>query len=223
MKPLKAFIGALVIVLVVGVLAVQILPRPVLAQGQNVTPLTTVGCDMQETNFGDLAADAIRTAAGAQIAFVGAISFRAGTLTPGPLTLERVSSLLSNPEEVWAVSQLTGAQIRAALEHSVRTAPLPNNAFMQVSGLTFNYSQAAPQHQRVREVRVGTAMLSEEASYTVAMPLSLAKGGSGYFRIFTKDAILRQGDTGLAAVVVEYARQQGTIAYPGIGRIIVVP
>jgi len=144
-------------------------------------------------------------------------------LTPGPLNKERVSTLLANPDEVWAVSRLTGAQVKAALEHSVRTAPLPNNAFLQVAGLSFDYSTAAPQLERVRAVRVGMGALSDAGSYTVAMPLSLAKGGSGYFKIFTKEAIIRQGETSLADVVVNFASQQGSVMYMGTGRINVVP
>lgn len=215
-------IGA-ALVLAVGAVSTFILPRPALAEGQNSTPLAAMSCDCQEASFGDLAADAVRAAGGADIALLGAISFRPGMLTPGPLTKERVSTLLANPDEVWAVSRLTGAQVKAALEHSVRTAPLPNNAFLQVAGLVFDYSTAAPQLERVRAVRVGFGTLSDTASYTVAMPLSLAKGGSGYFKIFTKEAIIRQGETSLADVVVNYAGQQGSVMYTGTGRINIVP
>lgn len=223
MTKLKTILIAGVVVVAVGAVAIYILPRPALAQGQNSTPLMALSCDCQEASFGDLATDAVRAAGGADLAFIGAISFRPGALAPGPLTKERVATLLANPDEVWAVSRLTGAQVRAALEHSVRTAPLPNNAFLQVAGLSFDYSTAAPQHQRVRAVRVGMGTLSDSATYSVAMPLSLAKGGSGYFKIFTKDAITRQGETSLAEAIVGYATQQGSVMYTGMGRINVVP
>lgn len=223
MTKLKALIAAAALVIAAGIVAIYILPRPAMAQGQTATPLVALSCDCQESSFGDLVADAVRAAGGADIGFVGAISFRPDTLSPGPLTVERVSALLANPDETWAVSNLTGEQIRAALEHSVRTAPLPNNAFLQVSGLSFDYSQSAPQHQRVRAVTVGMAPLADGATYTVAMPLSLAKGGSGYFKIFTKDAIARQGETSLADAIVDFGRRQGSVSYTGTGRINVVP
>lgn len=223
MTKLRALGAAVILLVAAGLVAVYVLPRPALAEGQNSTALSAASCDCQETSFGDLAADAVQAAGGADIAFVGAISFRPGTLAPGPLTKERVATLLANPDEVWAVSRLTGAQVRAALEHSVRTAPLPNNAFLQVAGLTFQYSTSAPQHQRVRSVQVGGAALSDAANYTVAMPLSLAKGGSGYFKIFTKDAITRQGDTSLADAIAGFASQQGNVSYTGTGRISTAP
>jgi 2',3'-cyclic-nucleotide 2'-phosphodiesterase (5'-nucleotidase family) len=183
----------------------------------------TATCDCQESSFGDLTADAIRAAGNADLAFVGAISFRGGSLPPGPVTVERVSTLLANPGEKWAVSRLTGAQIRSALEHAVRTAPLPNNSFLQVSGLSFQYSTSAKRDQRVQSVSVGAAPLSDAATYTVAMPLSLAKGGSGFFKFFDKEAIQSEGNSSLAEAIVDYARRQGNIAYTGVGRITALP
>lgn len=219
-----ALIGGISLLLVAGLTTgILLLPRPAQAQGQSAAPLSTATCDTQEASFGDLAADALRASGNAQIALVGAISFRAGTLPPGPLGLKRVSTLLTNPDETWAVSRLTGAQIRAALEHSVRTAPLPNNGFLQVSGLTLSYSQSGGRAQRVQSVSVGGAALSDGVTYTVAMPLSLAKGGSGFFKFFTKDAIVTEGTTSLAAAIVDFAGRQGNVSYAGSGRIVAVP
>ena len=219
-----ALIGGISLLLVAGLTtAILLLPRPAQAQGQSAAPLSTVNCDSQEASFGDLAADSLRTAASAQIALVGAISFRAGTLPPGPLGLKRVRTLLANPDETWAISRLTGAQIRAALEHSVRTAPLPNNGFLQVSGLTLSYSQSGGRDQRVKAVNVGGGALSDGATYTVAMPLSLAKGGSGFFKFFTKDAIATEGTTSVAAAIVDFAGRQGNVSYTGTGRIAAAP
>jgi hypothetical protein len=105
----------------------------------------------------------------------------------------------------------------------VRTAPLPNNGFLQVSGLAFSYSQSGGRAQRVQSVSVGGAALSDGATYTVAMPLSLAKGGSGFFKFFTKNAIQTEGTTSLAAAVVDFAGRQGNVSYTGTGRIVAAP
>jgi len=217
-----ALLVAAVILAAVGSL-IALLPQAAGAEGQTSTPLSTVNSDTQETSFGDLATDAIRDASGANIAFIGAITFKAGSLGVGLLTVDRISSLLGNPEEVWAVSRLKGSQIRGALEHSVHSAPLPNNAFLQVSGLTFEYSASAARGQRVKSIRVGPADLSDAADYTIAMPLSLAKGGSGYFRFFTKEAIEKEGTNGLAATIVAYAERRGSVSYSGFGRITAQP
>jgi 5'-nucleotidase / UDP-sugar diphosphatase len=219
MTKLRAIIVGVGIALVLGAAAVYILPRPAQAEGRNDGTLTTTGCDSQECSFGDLAADAVQSAGGAQIAFVGAISLRPGKLDPGPLTKERLADLLANPDEVWAVSRLTGAQIKEALEYAVRTAPLPNNSFLQVAGVAFTYNPKAAQYQRVQSVTVGGAPISDAASYMVAMPLSLAKGGSGYFKIFTKETITRTGETSLSDAIVSFGSQRGSVSYTGPGRI----
>lgn len=214
-------------VLALGLLAVglvfMMMPNPVVAEGHAATPLSSTSSDVQETSFGDLTADALADVAGSDLAFVAAISFKPGTLGAGPLTHDRVASLLANPDEVYAVSRLTGSQVREALEHSVRSAPLPNTSFLQVSGLSFTYSAGAPRGQRVKDVQVGFGALDDNANYTVAMPLSLAKGGSGYFTIFTKNNIQRQGNEGLATVITAYADRMGSVSYSGFGRITAQP
>ncbi|MGE5532480.1 MAG: 5'-nucleotidase C-terminal domain-containing protein [Bacteroidota bacterium] len=214
-----AIIGGASVLLLAGLMVALLLPRPVQAQGTAGTALTSGTCDCSESSFGDLAADAVRSAGNADIGLLPAISFRPGTIPPGPITADRVGGLLANPTEVWAVSRLTGAQVKGALEHAVRAAPLPNNSFLQVSGIAFTYSQSGERDQRVTSVTVGGAPLSDSATYTVAMPLSLAKGGSGFFKVFTKDAIVTTGATSLAQAIVAYAQVQGTVSYTGTGRI----
>lgn len=207
-------------VVLVGAVTVGLLwPRPAAAEGQTATPLSTTNGDTQETSFGDLTADALREVSGANVALVAAISFRPGSLASGPLTEARVGSLLANPEETWAVSRLKGSQIKAALENAVHSAPLPNTAFLQVSGLTFEFSVGATRGQRVRNVRVGFSEILDDGSYTVAMPLSLAKGGSGYFKIFTRESVERQSELSLVQTVVQYGGQKGSVSYSGFGRI----
>lgn len=208
-------------VLVIGGGVVLVLaPRPAQAQGQSTTVLSNQNCDTQETSFGDLAADALRDASKAKVALVAAISFiKAGSLAPGPLSTDRVASMLANPGEVWAVSELSGAKLRDTLEHAVRSAPLPSTSFLQVSGLTFQYDPAAPRGQRVTSVLVGLDPLLSDATYRVAMPLSLAKGGSGYFTVFTAKDIKQQSQQSLADTIVQYAQNKGTVSPSGFGRI----
>ncbi len=208
-------------VLVIGVgLMLMLAPRPARAEGQSTTALTNQNCDTQETSFGDLTADALRDASKAKVALVASISFiKAGSLAPGPLSADRVGSMLANPGEVWAVSELSGAKLRDTLERAVHSVPLPSTSFLQVSGVTFQYDPAAPRGQRVTSVLVGLDPLLNDATYRVAMPLSLAKGGSGYFKIFTARDIKQQSQQSLADAIVKYAESKGTVSPSGFGRI----
>lgn len=191
--------------------------------GDSPPELSTVKVTQQETSFGDLTADALCKAANVTIGLVPAVAFKEGTISTSELTAEQIASLLQAPEETWAVSQLTGAQIRAALERSLSRLPRPNTAFLQVSGLKVVYNPQAPRGARITSLTTtkGTkGPVDDTKEYQVAMPLSLAKGGSGYFQIFDEDDIVRRGTTGLAPVIIDYLSTPVTINYTGKGRIV---
>jgi len=183
--------------------------------------LTSANAQKEETTFGDLATDALCDAAGTTIALIPAVSFKSGSIPPGPVTVQNVSALLTQPTEGWAVAKLTGAQLQRALERSVSRAPMPNAGFLQVSGLTLTYNPNAGRADRIVSITVSGAAINLAGSYEVAMPASLAKGGSGYFQIFGEDDIVRSGQDQMAALIVRYVDARGTVNYTGQGRIIV--
>ena len=182
--------------------------------------LTTNGADRLEVSFGDLTADALCGAAGTVISFVPAVSFKPGNLPATGATREQIAGLLQTPDESWAVCRLTGAQLRKALERSLSRLPLPSLAFLQVSGLTVNYKAAQPRDARVVSLTASGGAIQAEKTYEVAMPLSLAEGGSGYFQVWDKDAIVRRGTGGLADVVFTFRQANPDRAYTGQGRIV---
>ncbi len=181
--------------------------------------LSTINANKQETSFGDLTADALCSAANTTIALVGAVSFKSGTIPANKPTEQQVAGLLQTPDETWAVSKLTGAKIRAALERSLSRLPLPNSAFLQVSGLKVKYDPEAPRNRRITSLSTNTAALQDDKQYQVVMPLFLAKGGSGYFQIFDEDNIVRRGDIALATVINNFVASKDQLNYTGQGRI----
>lgn len=197
-----------------------IVSAPVMA-GTTKTALTTEGAEAEETTFGDLTTDALADAAATNVALAPAVSFRTGTIGPGAVTSADVAGLLYSPEEKWAVLELTGAQIRAALERSVSFSPTPRTFFLQVSGLTVVYDPGGTRGRKVKSVSLGFQELDDAAKYEVAMPESLADGGAGYFTIFGDAAKVRSGNKGLAEVVTDYVNAQGSVSYTGQGRIVV--
>lgn len=184
--------------------------------------LSTVGSDRGETSFGDATTDALCASAGTNLAFAPAVSFKAGAIPARGATLEQVASLLQTPEESWAVSRLTGDQIRRALERSLSRAPLPNTAFLQVSGLTVTYDPRKPRDRRIVSLTSAQGPIQPEQEYEVVMPVFLAQGGSGYFQIFGKDDIVRQGNQGLAEAIFQHLQANPDKTYTGQGRIIPV-
>ena len=184
-----------------------------------VRELSTVKVDQQETSFGDVAADAVSKAAKVRIALLAAVTFKQGTMPAADPIAQQIASLLQTPGETWAVSRLTGAQIRAALERSLSRLPLPNTAFLQVAGLKVRYDPQAPRGSRITSLATEDGAVNDAQEYEVAMPLSLAKGGTGYFQIFDENNIVRRASKGLAEVIADYLRTAKTESYTGKGRI----
>ena len=208
---------------VYNALPIVFLAALIVGSGNGPAELTTVKVDRQETNFGDLTADALCKAAGVKIGLAPAVAFKQGTIPVADLTAEQIATLLQTPEETWAVSKLTGAQIRAALERSLGRLPRPNTAFLQVAGLKVVYNPAAPRGARITSLTTtkepkGPVVDAQE--YQVAMPLSLAKGGSGYFQVFDEHNILRRGTQGLSEVIVTYVASGSKTKYTGKGRLL---
>ncbi len=182
--------------------------------------LSTARSDQQETSFGDLTTDALCANADAVIGLAPAVSFKPGTI-PAGATREQIAGLLQTPEHNWAVLKLTGAQIRKALERSLSRAPLPNTAFLQVSGLTVTYDPGKPRNRRIVSLTSAQGPIQPDEHYEVVMPMFLAQGGSGYFQIFGKDDIVRQGTTALADAIVQYLQANPDKTYTGQGRVVV--
>jgi 5'-nucleotidase len=148
----------------------RVAARPVAAFA---AAMDTVGGDFA---LGRLIADAFRRRTGAQAAFVNNTSVRrempAGTLTYGDLyELQPFQNAL-------LVLDVTGAQLRAALEHALGRAGLVEAS---VSGLHVTYDPAAPAGSRVRSVRLdGGREVGDGDHVSLAMPDFVATGGDGY-------------------------------------------
>lgn len=143
--------------------------------------------ESEATKAGQSLADALREVARADLAFFPAAAMRKSA------SIDLTGHLLYPTDEVSVVS-LKGTQVRAALERSIAVFPLPNSAFLQLSGLEARFSRSAAPDKRVTNVVVSDAPLEDSRTYTVAMPSTLARGSLGYFRVWEREAILRTLD-----------------------------
>src|SRR5712691_4336035 len=138
---------------------------------------------MQETNMADFVADAFRQAVGADLALVNGGSIRADAIIgPGILTKRNVLSILPFNNRVVKL-QVTGAAIRAALEHGVATAAeeIQPGRFPQVSGLRYAFDTSHKPGARLTSVTVNGKPLEDRRSYTLATTTYLAvEHGDGY-------------------------------------------
>lgn len=151
-------------------------------------------------------ADVIRSVTGADIALIPAMMVKSDVQS------DDLARLVNYPEDVLVVSEISGSQIRAALNRSVSLYPSPNNGFLQISGLSVVFNPSAPSGERVTSVLVGGVALSESTVYKVGMPVSLARGNYGYLNVWDKKSIVRT----LEGVTLEGAlkNQTGTADEP---------
>jgi 2',3'-cyclic-nucleotide 2'-phosphodiesterase/3'-nucleotidase/5'-nucleotidase len=125
--------------------------------------------------LGRLIADAQRAATDAHVAIMnnGGIrtNIEAGPVTWGELfQVQPFGNLLVK-------LQLTGAQLRSAIEHVVR-GEVPG---AQVSGVVVDYDPSAPPGSRVRTMRLSTGdAVRDDAVYIVTVNDFMAEGGDGF-------------------------------------------
>ena len=91
---------------------------------------------------------------------------------------------------------------------------------MQVAGITVTYDPTARREHRVKKILVAGSEIDPGRQYQVAMPLSLAKGGSGYFQIFDAGNIVRQHNTPIGQAIFDFAKAKGKVNYTGQGRLV---
>jgi 5'-nucleotidase len=137
----------------------------------------------QETNVGNLVTDSFRRATGADVGLMNGGSIRAdAVLGPGVLTRRDVLSILPFKNKVLKL-QVTGAVLRAALEHGVARSAEDTEPgrFPQVSGIRFSFDASHPAGSRVMNVTVNGQPLDDNRNYTLATTNFLAiDAGDGY-------------------------------------------
>jgi 2',3'-cyclic-nucleotide 2'-phosphodiesterase (5'-nucleotidase family) len=134
------------------------------------------------------AADALRGFAATDCAFMAA------GLVKSNFDKDNLASLLQFPSDEVVVVNLTGTEIKQALERSVSLYPQPNPSFLQLSGVEATFSRNGTPGQRIVSVAVNGSKLDEKRTYSVAMPASLGRGGLGYFKIWDTSKIAKSFD-----------------------------
>ena len=158
----------------------------------------------QETNLGDLCADAYRLVSGADIGVVNGGGIRAA-IPAGDITFEQIINV--HPfGNAMCVVEATGQQILDALEKSVSKLPDENGGFLHVSGLTFTVDMSVPStvvvddkgnfvevsgERRVKDVKVGGEDLDPAKTYTLASHNYMLKSGGDGFNMFINDKLLQ--------------------------------
>lgn len=178
----------------------------------------------QETNLGNLIADAMLWQAGpsgAQIAIQNGGGIRA-SIPAGSVTLGQALEVLPFGNYLVVLS-LTGEEIIAALENGVSQVENVAGRFPHVAGLRFTWDSTQPAGKRIVSVEVKTAEgyrpIRRASTYTVVTNNFLAGGGDGYavFAEAKEQVVLGFID---AEVLASYLRAHSPVSPEVEGRIV---
>ena len=148
----------------------------------------------QETPLGQLFADLMRARVGAQVGLLNSGAIRGNRVVPaGPITKRDIRQLLPFSNTV-TLLDVSGAALRAALEHSVDELPRPTGHFLQTAGLRFSVDPAQPPGRRIGAIEVEGRPLDPAGSYRVAVPDYLARGRDGYSMLAAARVLLSPED-----------------------------
>jgi len=194
------------------------------AIGVTETPLDSRRATVrgEEAAIGNLIADAIRDAVDADVAITNGGGIRADREYPAGTTLTRGDIFAELPFGNKTVKlQLSGADIRAALENGLSQVELGGGRFPQVSGLAVSYNPGRLPGRRVLAVTVDGQPLDDSKTYTLATNDFMAGGGDGYAVFKSATSLIDPIDaTLMASQVIDYIARNGTVAPKPEGRIV---
>ena len=175
----------------------------------------------REAAVGNLIADAMRAAVGADMALVNSGGIRGDKVYPAGARLTRRDILVELPfGDKTVLLEVTGRQVRAALENGFSRIEDKSGRFPQVSGIEVVFDPARPAGSRVVEVRHDGAALDPDAAYRLATNDFLGRGGDGYGALANGKPLIDANAGRLTATqVMEYIAARGSVAPRPQGRL----
>lgn len=132
----------------------------------------------RETNLGNLIADIMRNASGADVTIINGGGIRT-SIKKGDVRVKDIYSVLPFDNYIVAI-KLKGKEIKEALEHGVSVLGESAGRFPQVSGLRFSFSPSPKAGSRIKEIFIAGKPIEPDREYIVATNDFLAAGGDGY-------------------------------------------
>ncbi len=175
----------------------------------------------KEAAIGNLIADAVRMATGADVSIANGGNIRANKIYPPGTMLTRRDILSELPfGNKTIMIELTGREIVSALENGLSMIEEGAGRFPHVSGLNVVYDPGKPAGERVVEIEYAGMALDLEATFTLATNNYIGSGGDGYDVFVDKKRLIdANAGTLTASQVIEYIASQGSVAPVVEGRL----
>lgn len=177
-----------------------------------------------ETAIGNLFADAARASVGADLAIENGGGIRANRQYEAGAKLTRKDVFAELPFGNKTVKiEVSGADVKAALENGFSQVEEGAGRFPQVSGMKIVADLTKPKGERVLSVDVNNSQLDPAKHYTLATNDFMQAGGDGY-SVFKNAKVLVDALSGklLASDVIDYITAKKDIAPAIEGRIKII-
>ena len=173
--------------------------------------------------MGNLIADALKAAVGADVAITNGGGIRADKQYQAGQKLTRRDILSEMPfGNTTVLLEVTGAQIKDALENGVSQVRELGGRFPQVSGIVAEVDVKEPVGSRVKSVRINGQPLDPAKTYKLATNDFMARGGDGYGAFAgNKNLIDPSASQLMASQVIDYVTKAGKVAPKVEGRIVI--
>ena len=136
----------------------------------------------KETSLGNLLADIIlEMRPQADVAVINSGAIRS-SIASGPITYGMILDVLPYKNKVVAV-KVSGKVLKEVLENSVARYESIPGAFLQVGGMSFQFSEKQPVFSRVSNIKVQGEPLSLEKDYELLTLDYIASGGDDYIML----------------------------------------
>ncbi len=175
----------------------------------------------EESAMGNLIADAIRAATGADVAITNGGGIRGDRTYDAGTVLTRRDILTELPfGNLTVVTEIPGSQVLAALENGFSQGEKGAGRFVQVSGIAVVYDPTAEAGKRVASVKINGADLDVNALYKVATNDYMLGGGDGFAALGGGKVLTNTGAGALMANdVMAYIEATGKVMAAVEGRI----
>ncbi len=175
----------------------------------------------QETAIGNYFADTMRAVAGADVAIINGGGIRGNRTYAAGTKLTRKDVARELPFNNQLVTlELSGADLRAALENAVLLIDRDAGRFAQISGARIVVRRGAAPGSRLVSIVIGGKPLDDAKRYKVATIDFLARGKDGYVALTRGKPLVSELEGPLLAnVIADAIEKAGTIAPVVDGRI----
>ena len=195
--------------------------------GMLLAGMSGFGSLSEESVLGDACADAVRAAAGTDLALVMGGEFTAN-LEPREYRYGELCAALREPEKPLAAASVTAAELKAILEAGFAAVTLGENeaidreasasaAFPQLSGLSVVYDTSARAGERVMRLWINgekVDLTDGQTRYTLASTADVFAGAEGY-----PETACEALDGTLAQALADFVAAGTPDDYTGSGRI----